>query len=190
MVADGAGTTRAAQWRHLPLAVVQAERARRRQFGQGWGAIFDAWDVAPPEAAPPPEASVTDDALARARAIAPEAATPEDLILLAGELSLGATSDQALAALAEARAAGPETDVAARQIWNQAILIVQQALDRAAFHTWLQPIDIRELTDGTAVLTAPNDVIAAYVRRNYGRVLGDALARATGKHVQVEIQVA
>lgn len=192
MVEDGAGTTRAAQWRDLPLTVVQAERARRKQLGQGWGAIFDAWAVAPPQiAAPAPAAAPGDDLAERAHAIAPADAAPDELALLMLELGQGASEQQALDALAAARAAAPGDDeLAARRVWNQAIGTVQQALAGPEFNTWLRPIQLAQLDDTAATLLAPNAVVAAHVERNYMRLLGDALGRAAGRRLQVQIQVA
>lgn len=53
LAAEGMGT--AQKWGHLPLDAVQADVARRKGLGQGWGAISRAWDLAPPGSAPPPQ---------------------------------------------------------------------------------------------------------------------------------------
>lgn len=192
MVADGAGTTRAAQWRDLPLAVVQAERARRAQLGQGWGAIFDAWAVAPPQiAAPVPAAAPADDLAARAAQLAPDGATTDEIALLMLELGQGASAEQAQAALAAARAVAPDGEAReARRVWNQAIGTVQQALGGPEFNTWLRPIQLAQLDDTAATLHAPNAVVAAHVERTYLRLIGDALSQVVGRRVQVQIRVA
>jgi DNA-binding transcriptional ArsR family regulator len=48
MVAEGFSLTKAHQHQGLPLAPAQADYQRRRQLGQGHGAIALAWEVAPP----------------------------------------------------------------------------------------------------------------------------------------------
>lgn len=48
MVAEGFSLTKAHQHQNLPLAPAQADYQRRRQLGQGHGAIALAWEVAPP----------------------------------------------------------------------------------------------------------------------------------------------
>lgn len=48
MVAEGFSLSKAHQHQNLPLAPAQADYQRRRQLGQGHGAIALAWEVAPP----------------------------------------------------------------------------------------------------------------------------------------------
>jgi hypothetical protein len=48
MVAEGFSLTKAHQHQSLPLAPAQADYQRRKQLGQGHGAIALAWEVAPP----------------------------------------------------------------------------------------------------------------------------------------------
>lgn len=50
LVEKGFSRRRAAQFQHIPLDVAEADIRRRRDMGQGNGAIVLAWDVSPPSA--------------------------------------------------------------------------------------------------------------------------------------------
>lgn len=108
MVAEGFSRKAAHRHRTLDLVVAQADYRRRRDLGQGHGAIVEAWDLAPPlaPAADPQRAPLISsaDAARRAQAIAPQDASEEEISLLAGELESGSTDDQALDWLAGHRA--------------------------------------------------------------------------------------
>lgn len=63
MVAEGFGISKAHHFQDLPLAPAQADYQRRRQLGQGFGAIALAWEVAPPagESSSPPLAPIAGE---------------------------------------------------------------------------------------------------------------------------------
>ena len=52
LAAEGFGSQACLEFGHLPAAVLQAEIARRRQLGQGPGAMVKAWRLAPPGGGP------------------------------------------------------------------------------------------------------------------------------------------
>jgi hypothetical protein len=108
LIREGFSPRVATTFRDLDAHAVAADLQRRRDLGQGNGAIVLAWRVEPP-AAPAPGVAPVDlagraaGAKAQAIAIAPPDATPLEIQELALDLEEGATREAALARLVERR---------------------------------------------------------------------------------------
>lgn len=196
MIEKLASSTKAAQWRHLPIEVVQAEYTRRSQAGQGWGAIFDAWEIVAPQlpsAAAPAEApalSVTE-ATRRVRAIQPADADSDEVRLLVNELLAGATDEQALDHLAFTRAqrAQIERVVGQASPWEVVLVDMQSRIGRTECATWLRPARLEKIEDGRAVVAVPSAQAKAAIESRYLGMLGAALSEAVGRALQVRLVI-
>lgn len=196
MIEDGAGTTRAAQWRHLSLDLVQAERARRRQLGQGWGAIFDAWDVVPPKlpsADAPAEAQqlTATEATRRVRALAPADADADEVQLLIAELLAGATDEQALDHLAFVRA---QRSHLARAIgeaspWERLLSELQARIGRVELAQHFRGARLAALDEGRAVVAVPTVQAKTAIESRYLTTIADVLGEIQQQAMQVRIVI-
>ena len=110
LIRQGFSARAAQQFRTLDCAAAQADLARRRDLGQGIGAIVTAWRVEPPQPAPDNADQLSDAARhaartkAQALAIAPPDASPLEIQYLALDLEEGESAAAALANLAARRA--------------------------------------------------------------------------------------
>ncbi|NTU80649.1 MAG: hypothetical protein HGA45_14945 [Chloroflexales bacterium] len=110
LIRQGFSTRAACEFRDLDFPAVQADVARRRELGQGIGAIVTAWRVAPPQPAStshdqcPDADSHAVRTKAQALAIAPPDASPLEIQYLALDLEEGESPAAALANLAVRRA--------------------------------------------------------------------------------------
>lgn len=109
LIRQGFSVKAAHEFRALDCATVQAELERRRELGQGIGAIVTSWRVDPPQAVPPEaeafHAQAAADAKAQALTLAPPDASALEIQYLALDLEDGLPPAAALAHL-QARRAG------------------------------------------------------------------------------------
>jgi hypothetical protein len=109
LIRQGFSTRAACEFRDLDFSAVQADVARRRELGQGIGAIVTAWRVEPPQPASASYDQVPDAdsraarTKAQALAIAPPDASPLEIQYLALDLEEGESPAAALANLADRR---------------------------------------------------------------------------------------
>ena len=118
LIRAGFSIRAAHEFRDLDHSTAHADLTRRREIGQGIGAIVTAWRVDPPRAeAPNPGSSPTithraTTAKAQALAIAPPDASPLEIQYLALDLEEGAPTERALANLQARRTTVPAGGVA------------------------------------------------------------------------------
>ncbi|PDW05024.1 hypothetical protein [Candidatus Viridilinea mediisalina] len=109
LIRQGFSVKAAREFRTLDWATVQADFERRRELGQGIGAIVTTWRVDPPQAESPhvvlPHAQEAADAKAQALTLAPPDASDLEIQYLALDLEDGLPPTVALAHL-QARRAG------------------------------------------------------------------------------------
>jgi hypothetical protein len=108
LIRQGFSVKAAREFRALDGATVQAELERRRELGQGIGAIVTTWRVDPPQAISPqvvlPHAQAAADAKAQALTLAPPDASDLEIQYLALDLEDGIAPAVALAHLQTRRA--------------------------------------------------------------------------------------
>jgi hypothetical protein len=110
LLREGFSVKAARKFQALTLTAAQADIARRRELGQGIGAIVTAWRVEQPTAPTAPEELDTaraTGAKATAVAIAPPDAGPLEIQYLALDLEDGMLPGAALANLAARRGQAP-----------------------------------------------------------------------------------
>jgi chromosomal replication initiator protein len=77
------------------------------------------------------------------------------------------------------------TDV--RAVWNACVADVQTRLMTPASRAWFEETEPLALTDDAITLRAPNSFAKEWLEHRYSNLLADALRRASGRDLRVEI---
>src|SRR5687767_413767 len=77
------------------------------------------------------------------------------------------------------------TDV--RSVWERCVADVQARLTTPASRAWFEETEPLALTDEAITLRAPNSFAKEWLEHRYANLLADALRRACGRDVRVEI---
>ncbi len=80
------------------------------------------------------------------------------------------------------------TDV--RSIWQRCVADVQARLTTPASRAWFEETEALALTDDAITLRAPNSFAKEWLEHRYANLLADALRRACGRNLRVDILTA
>lgn len=76
-----------------------------------------------------------------------------------------------------------------KEKWDQILqtVKVEHELSDISFKTWLQPLQLHEITDTTVTILVPNEQMAIdYISKKYTFPLKVAIAECTGKEYNIE----
>ena len=64
-------------------------------------------------------------------------------------------------------------------LWNQALLAVQENVSKQCFDTWFRPVSCRGIKNGTLHLSVPTEIFKKCLLENYASLLLDAICNIT-----------
>jgi chromosomal replication initiator protein len=72
-------------------------------------------------------------------------------------------------------------------LWDQALADLRGKLDRTAFATWIEPVQLVAHEGGSVVLSAPNQFVRNWLINTYHEQIADTLSGLQGREIDLEI---
>ena len=74
-------------------------------------------------------------------------------------------------------------------IWTQAKETLQSMVNPDLFNLWFDPIKLVTIKKSTAILLAPNEFCAVWLKDNYKEILQDVLSHITSSKLTVQFEI-
>lgn len=79
---------------------------------------------------------------------------------------------------------------AAERVWSSALQVLRSLLNQDIFNLWFAPIKAVSVENDALLLEVPNDFCEVWLKDNYGGLLRDALAQASGREMTIKFRAA
>ena len=74
---------------------------------------------------------------------------------------------------------------AAREIWKQAVTLIDKRIDRHSFETWILPISPAAMDDATFTLGVPSKFFATWIEEHHQDIIREAIMEVTGQSLDL-----
>ncbi len=80
-------------------------------------------------------------------------------------------------------------NLSTEEIWTQASETLRSMVNPDLFNLWFDPIRLASIEKSTAILLAPNEFCAVWLKDNYKEILQDVLSHITSTKLTVEFEI-